>query len=157
MEIVRIIVLVLLIIYLLLAFVFVHISLRYRRSLKRSDETIYNLFAGQIALFALLLDEKGGVDEDQKELETLLEERRYTELNKLVAEKERKYQEMFAKKKETAPQVALTLKGLEENVTLLRNEIYRYNRIVENINVNVDSVIFSLFVEILRLKNRNKI
>lgn len=157
MEIVRIIVLVLLVIYLLLAFVFMHISIGYRRSLKKSDETIYNLFAGQIALFAMLDKEDESLKEEGLGLDLLLEERKFSELNKLVAEKERRYKEHFKKVAPNKPQVALTLQGLEENVVLLRNEIYRYNRIVENINVNADSVIFSLFVVIMRLKYRTKI
>jgi len=87
----------------------------------------------------------------------LLEKREFTELNKLAAEKERAYQELAAKKKDTTPQTAQLLQGLSENVVLIRNEIYRHNKLVDNINVNVDSVIFSLFVVILRLKRLTRI
>lgn len=157
MQIVRIIILVLVVIYLLLAFVFMHISLDYTRQLKKSKETIHSLFAGQIALFAMIGKELESPNSEAQAMNELLEKREFTELNKLAAEKERAYQELAAKKKDTTPQTAQLLQGLSENVVLIRNEIYRHNKLVDNINVNVDSVIFSLFVVILRLKRLTKI
>jgi len=157
MEIVRYVVLGLLVIYLLLAFVFIHISLGYRRDLVKSGEKIYSLFAGQIALFALLDKiEKNDILQDTA-LDKLLEERKFTELNKIVAEKERNYQDFFQKKAQNNSQIMTALKGLEENVSLIRNEIYRHNRLIDNINVNTDSLIFALFVVILKLRRRPKI
>lgn len=157
MEIVRILFLVLAIIYLLLAFVFIHISLRYRRGLDASAHKIHSLFAGQIALFNIIDNEAKKVVADKEVLHKLLEERNFTELNKVVAELEREYQETYLKKAASNPQIAAALNGLGENVELIRNEVYRYNRIVENINVNADSLIFSLFVVLLKLKHRTKI
>lgn len=157
MEIFRIIFLVLVVIYLLLAFVFIHISLRYRRGLVASADKIHSLFAGQIALFSIIDTEAKKVVADKEALNKLLDERNFTELNRQVGELEREYQEMYQKKAASNPQIAAALNGLGENIVLIRNEVYRYNRIVENINVNADSLIFSLFVVILKLKHRTKI
>ena len=157
MEIFRILFLVLAVIYLLLAFVFIHISLRYRRGLNASADKIHSLFAGQIALFNIIDNESKKTVANKDDLTKLLDERNFTELNKVVGELERKYQELFQKEALSNVQISTALKGLEENVVLIRNEVYRYNRIVENINVNADSLIFSLFVVILKLKHRTKI
>jgi len=157
MQIVRIIILIVVVIFLLLAFVFMHISLDYTRQLKKSKETIYSLFAGQIALFSIIGKELRQPNSDEEIMHELLEERDFTKLNKIVAEKERAYQELAAKKKNGNEQVNQLLQGLSENVILIRNEIYRHNKLVDNINVNVDSVVFSLFVVILRLKRLTKI
>ncbi len=157
MQIVRIIILVLVVIYLLLAFVFMHISLDFTRQLKKSKETIHSLFAGQIALLTMIGKELNEPNSDAAVMNEQLDKRDFTELNKLVADKERAYQELATKKKDTTEQTKQLLQGLSENVVLIRNEIYRHNKIVDNINVNVDSVIFSLFVVILRLKRLPKI
>lgn len=157
MQTVRIIILVLVVLYLLLAFIFMHISISFTKQIKKSKETIYSLFASQIALFAMIDKELGLPNENEALMNDLLEKRQFTELNKLAADKERAIQEVAHETKKQSEHTEQLLQGLSENVVLIRNEIYRHNKLVENINVNADSVIFSLFVVILRLKRLNKI
>lgn len=157
MEIVRIIIFVLLIIYLLLALVFIHISLNYKKQLKRSSESLYGLFAGQIALFQLLADEFNFDFASSVMLNDLLVNKSFQLLNKQLADV-KLTADTFAKSL-TQKSIKFTqlTDGLDENVTLIRNEVYRYNKIVENLNINRDSVIFSLFVVMLRLRHLDKI
>lgn len=157
MEIVRIVVLVLVAVYLILAFAFMHISLGYKKQLKRSKDKLYSLFAGQLALFAMLDKELKLENKDFPNILQTLEEKDFTTINKYVSEKEREYQQIIEGVHEVTTSIAPIKKSVEENVTLIRNEVYRYNKIVDNINVNSDSVIFALFVVILRLKKLNKI
>ena len=157
MEIVRIIIFVLLIIYLLLALVFVHISLNYRKQLNRSSESLQSLFAGQIALFQLLTDEFEFTFKGSEELNKALTNKNFQLLNKQLADT-KLTADAFAKKQEkVSVKFSQIIDGLNENVTLIRNEVYRYNKIVENLNINRDSVIFSLFVVMLRLHHLDKI
>lgn len=154
---VRIVIFILLFIYLVMSFFFVHISLRYLRQLKTSEDKIYSLFVGQIALFKLLAEELNADISDEQEIALLLEERKLSELNKRLSEHEQTIR-MILKENPTSSQTVTTiLKGIEENVTLIRNEIYRHNKNVDNINVNAESIIFSIFVAILKLKKMPKI
>ena len=49
------------------------------------------------------------------------------------------------------------INGINENTTLIRNEVYRYNKLVDNLNINKESLLFALFVEFMRLKKIDKI
>lgn len=140
-----------------MSFFFVHISLRYSQQLKMSQEKIYNLFAGQFALFKLLAKEMKWKHQDEEDITLLLQERKLSELNKLVGERDQALRIALKESGELSQPVSTILKGIDENVTLIRNEIYRHNKIVDNINVNTDSIVFSIFVVILKLKKLPKI
>lgn len=148
---------VILIVYLVMSFFFVHISLRYSQQLKMSQEKIYNLFAGQLALFKLLAKETNWHSKGEEDITLLLQERKLSELNKLVGERDQTLRIALKECGKLSQTVSTILKGIDENVTLIRNEIYRHNKIVDNINVNTDSIIFSIFVVILKLKKLPKI
>lgn len=93
----------------------------------------------------------------EKVLNEDLEAKNFQSVNKLLSDTKLAADAFVKSAKVTDAKFTQLTNGLEENVTLIRNEVYRYNKLVENLNVNKDSLIFALFVVMLRLKTLNKI
>lgn len=156
MPIVRIIILILVVIYFLLALVFIHNSMSYMKQLGRSSEALHSLFASQIALFKMLAAETD-FEFCVDDLAPELEKRNFKVVNKVLSEKKLDADAFIKTLPNTSSKAVQVKNGLEENVTLIRNEVYRYNKIIENLNINKESLIFVLFVAMLRLKTFEKI
>lgn len=157
MEIIRIIIYIIIALYLILAFFFVHISLKYSKQLKKSKDGIYSLFASQIALFEIMEKELNTDFGNNKKLKKLLSDKEFTLLNKELSETERNIQNLVKQNSDNSTALMSVYTGIEDNVNIIRNEIYRHNKLVDNINVNYDSVLFALFIAILRIKKQEKI
>ncbi len=157
MEIVRIIIFIVVILYLVLALFFVHITVTYQKQLSKSTETLASLFAGQIALFKMLGASKKHEYINEEELNTLLAKKDLTTINKILSEKDRELQTTLKTLAQGDSKTVQIINGIAENVVLIRNEVYRYNKLVANLNINKDSLIFALFVVMLRLKTLEKI
>ena len=157
MEIIRIIIYIIIALYLILAFFFVHISLKYSKQLKKSKDGIYSLFASQIALFEIMEKELNTDFGNNKKFKKLLSDKEFTLLNKELSETERNIQNLVKQNSDNSTALMSVYTGIEDNVNIIRNEIYRHNKLVDNINVNYDSVLFALFIAILRIKKQEKI
>ncbi len=157
MKAVRIIILVLFILYLLLALIFMHITLSYKRQYKKSGEILNNLFTSQANLFAMLSEECGVAIIDLPSLENAIAQKDYKNVNKLVTNYERTLTLFLKENKCNSTKFQQIISGINENTTLIRNEVYRYNKVIENLNINRNSLMFALSVAILGLKELEKI
>lgn len=134
-----------------------HITLSYRRQFQKSGETLHNLFLSQANLFAMLSEECGTSIIDLPLLEGEIAQKHYKTVNKLVTSYERTLTNFLQDNKCKSSKFQQILNGINENTSLIRNEVYRYNKLAENLNINKESLIFSLFVELLQLKQVEKI
>lgn len=156
MQIVRIVIFSLVLIYLVMAFVFVHITLGYQRDLKKSCNTLKSLFTSQASLFGLIeTHTKAGISVEEIIQDEIDKNNLFT-VNTLLLDLEKKYR-TFLSKEPQSTNINQIMQAVSDNVNLIRNEVYRYNKLIDNLNVNRQSVIFVLFVSFLRLKEQDKL
>lgn len=142
--------------YLLLTFVFMHLSLEYRKKIKRSNEIIDSLLKSHISLFDLLIDDISEEINLDKKITTSTFNADKSKFIKEVQEDYSLVEKIVTESNLTFPPETNYLGALAENTKLLRDEVYRHNSYVQNFNIICGSFVFWPIVKILRLQKKDK-
>lgn len=142
--------------YLLLTFVFMHLSLEYRKKIKRSNEIIDSLLKSHISLFDLLIDDISEEINLDKKFTTPTFNADKSKFIKEVQEDYSLVEKIVTESNLTFPPETNYLGALAENTKLLRDEVYRHNSYVQNFNIICGSFVFWPIVKILRLQKKDK-
>ncbi len=105
----------------------------------------------------MLGEECGTSIVDVATLENEINQKNYKNVNKIITNYERTLTLFLKDNKCSSSKFQQIINGINENTTLIRNEVYRYNKLVDNLNINKESLLFALFVEFMRLKKIDKI
>lgn len=142
--------------YMLLTFVFMHLSLEYRKKIKNSDEVIESHLKSHISLLDLLIEDINKRPSIKQKIELSIFNENKATVIKQVQEADDLIRKTISEHNLTFSPETNYLGALDENMKLLRDEIYRHNSYVQNFNIICGSFIFWPIVKILRLQKKDK-
>lgn len=153
-------------VYLLGGAIFTYFSLTYRRDytrIRRSANILLRDLNEELSLIKAAMEEDGvelrfkpfAFDKDNDDFIDENRDNVYTSIDKAL-EKARKYfTELTDKEKINA--IANKIANLDNNMTNYRRLVVKHNKIVDNYNFNVQTIVFIIFAQLIGLKRENHI
>lgn len=153
----RIVALILLILYGLLSLIFIIVSDISVYKAKKSIKILDSLFENQITLFSLLDDILQTSFNEEEALNELLFKKNYALLNRRIAATCIQFQNHIKKHSIHEDKTISFYNAFENNSELIRDEVYIYNKYVDNVNSSATSFFFALVSAIKGYYKQDKI
>lgn len=147
----------LIIAYFLLGFVFINLTISIRGKINQSIKKIDALIEQQKTIINHLFTEITQIIEVNNQLIIFSDKVSLTEKNRILNETEREIKAFINSRKLNNQELSNLLTALEENSVLIRNEIYRHNRGIDNYNSIASTSFFVIFVQMLNVEKKEKI